>query len=479
MRRAPLEISMRWLIAFNYFVVLYYLYSAVHYLLLMAAALWSSLQHQRRIRTISLQQIYTSPFTPPISILVPAFNEEATVVETVRSLLSLTYPELEVVVINDGSEDQTLARLESAFRLIRTQCVTMPRLKTKPVRAIYISLTEPRLLVLDKENGVGKADALNAGINVARSPYFCAVDADVVLESDALLRMALPIVLDPERVAAVGGIVRVVNGSRVVAGRVTEVRLPRPTIEAIQVVEYLRGFLFGREGWSVLNGLLIISGAFGCFSRQLILEIGGYRADAIGEDMDLVVRLHQHLRSRGQRSYRILFIPDPVCWTEVPGDLTSLAGQRKRWQKGLLEVLWRYRSMMLNPRYRIIGMVAFPYYFVVELMGAVVELLGSIAILIAALLGVLTWTTFIYFMILAYLIGTLISIGSVVMEEITYRRYQKLSEVARLLLLCTLEFFPYRQFLVFWRVVGMLELLAGKRAWGRMRRRGFAPATSP
>ena len=470
---------MRWLIAFNQFIVLYYLYSAVHYLLLMVAALWSSVQHQRRIRNVSLQQIYSSPFTPPISLLVPAYNEEVSIVESVRSLLRLTYPQLEVVVINDGSEDQTLARLASAFQLIPTHCAIEPRLKTQPVRAIYVSLTEPRLLVLDKANGGGKADALNAGLNVARSPYFCALDADVVLEGDALLRVVLPIVQDPERVVAAGGIVRVVNGSRVFAGRVSEVHLPRRTIEAIQVVEYLRAFLFGREGWSALNSLLIISGAFGCFSRQMVLEMGGYRADAIGEDMDLVVRMHQHLRRQGRRDYRIRFIPDPVCWTEVPGDLTSLAGQRKRWQKGLLQVLWRYRSMMLNPRYGFIGLVAFPYHVVVELLGAPVELLGWIAILTAALLGVLTWNTFMYFMILAYLVGTLISIGSVVMEEITYRRYQKLSDLARLLLLCTLEFFPYRQLLVFWRVVGMLELLVGKRAWGRMRRRGFAPATSP
>ena len=290
------------------------------------------------------------------------------------------------------------------------------------------------------------------------------------------------------------------NGCRVASGRVTDVHLPRPSIEAIQVVEYLRAFLFGRQGWSALNGMLIISGAFGCFSRQMVLELGGYRADAIAEDMDLVVRMHLHLRRQRGSSYRIRFIPDPVCWTEVPSDLASLAGQRKRWQKGLVQVLWRYRSMMLNPRYGFIGLVAFPYHVVVELLGAVVELLDWLAILTAALLGVLTWATFIYFMILAYLVGTLVSIGSVVMEEITYRRYQKISEVARLLLvmeeityrryqkisevarlllLCMLEFFPYRQFLVFWRVVAMIELLAGKRAWGRMRRRGFTPAHPP
>jgi len=469
---------MRWLTAFNQFIILYYLYSAAHYLLMMAASLWSTIQHQRRLRTMSLPRIYASPFTPPVTLLVPAYNEQANIVETVRSLLALTYPELEVIVINDGSADETLARLEQAFKLVRTQCVTAPKLETRTVRGFYVSLTESRLLVLDKENG-GKSDALNAGLNFASSPYVCAVDADAVLESDALLRVALPLLLDPDRVAAVGGIVRVVNGSRVTRGRVEEVHLPRSTVEAIQVVEYLRGFLFGREGWSALNGLLIISGAFGCFSRQLLLDMGGYLGDTLTEDMELVVRMHRHLyASHRRKSYRIMFIPDPVCWTEVPADLRTLARQRKRWQKGLLQVLWKHRSTMLNPRYGLIGLVAFPYQVVVELLGPVVELLGWISIVTSAFLGILTLSNFVYFLILAYLIGTMISIGAVLLEELNYRRYQKVSELARLLLLCVLEFFPYRQFLVFWRVVGMLELLVGKRAWGTHRRRGFAPAAS-
>lgn len=466
---------MRWLIAFNQFVILYYLYSAVHYLLLMVASMWSSAQHQRRLRTMSLQRIYSSPFTPPVTLLVPAYNEQASIVEAVRSLLALAYPELQVVVINDGSRDGTLASLERAFGLIRTQYVMAPRLRTRRVRGVYVSVEEPRLLVLDKENG-GKSDALNAGLNAASSPYFCAVDADAVLEGDALLRVVLPILLDPDRVAAAGGIVRVVNGCRVAGGRVQQIRLPRRTLEALQVVEYLRGFLFGREGWSALNGLLIISGAFGCFPRQLALELGGYRSDTMAEDMDLVVRMHRRLRRESPRPYKILFIPDPVCWTEVPADLRTLARQRKRWQKGLLQVLWSNRSMMLNPRYGIIGLVSFPYQVVVELLGPVVELLGWIAILVSACVGVLTLSTFVYFLFLAYLIGTLISMGSVVMEEITYRRYQKMSDLLRLWILCALEFFPYRQFLVFWRVVGMLELLRGKRGWGRQRRQGFGEA---
>ncbi len=464
---------MWWLVAFNHFVLLYYLYSAAHYLLLMVASLWFNIQHQRRLKTISLERVYSSPFAPPITLLVPAFNEHANIVDTVRSLLSLTYPELQVIVINDGSTDTTLAALERAFKLIRTQYVVPPRLKTRPIRAAYLSVSEPRLLVLDKENG-GKSDALNAGLNAAESPYYCAVDADVALEGDALLRVALPLVLNPEQVTAVGGIVRVVNGCRVVRGRVEQIRLPGPIVEAIQVVEYLRGFLFGREGWSALNALLIISGAFGCFSRQMVLELGGYSIETMGEDMDLVVRLHRRLRRQAQRPYRVLFIPDPVCWTEVPADLRSLARQRKRWQKGLLQVLWTHRRMMLNPRYGFLGLVAFPYQVVVELLGPAVELAGWVAMLLSACLGVLTRSTFLYFVTLAYLVGTLISMGSVVMEELTYRRYQKLSELLRLWRLCALEFFPYRQFLVFWRVVGMLELLRGQRTWGTQRRQGFA-----
>lgn len=471
---------MRWLIAFDYFIIAYWIYSGVHYLVLIVASFVSNIRHQRRLRTVSIERIYSSPLSPPITLLVPAHNEERTIAQSVRSLLTLTYPDLQVIVINDGSTDQTLEVLCESFNLIQTHHATPQPLKTRPVRGAYTAVDEPRLLALDKEAGGGKSDPLNAGLNATRTPYFCVIDADVILEADALLRVVLPIVLDPDRVVAVGGIVRVANGCGITNGRVTSIALPARTIEAIQVVEYLRGFLLGREGWSALDGLLIISGAFGCFSRQVITEMGGYRTAAIGEDMDLVVRLHRRLRREAPRPYRLLFIPDPVCWTEVPSDWRSLANQRKRWQKGLAQVIWANRSMVLNPRYGFLGMVALPYQIIVELFGPVVEMMGWLAMLASALLGILTMPVFIYFFVFAYLVGTTISMASVVMEELTYRRYQKISELMRLWWLCALEFFPYRQFLVFWRVVAMVELAFGRTGWGTLRRKGFqATHSSP
>lgn len=464
---------MHWLIAFSYFVIWYYVYSGIHYLVLIIASFWVSLRHQRRLRSLSLERLYSLPFKPPITIIVPAYNEEKTIVDTVRSLLTLTYTDLHVIVVNDGSTDSTLSVLKENFRLVQTHHGIPPALVTKPVHAAFVNVLDRRLLVIDKENG-GKSDALNAGLNAATTPFYCAVDADVVLESDALSRLAVPIVLDPETVVAVGGIVRVVNGSRVERGRVVEVNLPHSIVEAIQVVEYLRAFLFGREGWSAINGLLIISGAFGCFSRQVALELGGYNVKSIGEDMDLIVRLHRRLRSEAPRPYEILFIADPVCWTEVPSDLRSLAKQRRRWQQGLAQVLWSNRTMILNPRYGVIGLIALPYQVIVELLGPVVELLGWVAMAAAAYLGVLTLPVFLYYIAVAYLFGTVFSMASVVMEDLTYRRYQKPRELARLLWLCVLEFFPYRQFLVFWRVVAMIELLVRRPRWTTLRRKGFA-----
>ena len=456
----------------NNTLFVYYLLSNLAYLTLLIIAIFTSAAHQRRLASIRLERVRTSPFAPPITLLVPAHNEEKIVTASVRSLLSLDYPQLEVIVINDGSTDGTLDELKRAFDLLPTDIFHMPEVPSKPVRGIYMSRIEPRLLVVDKAAGGSKADATNAGLNLASSPFVCVLDADGILERDALLRIMAPVLTDPRHVVAAGGIVRAVNGSRVEGGLLREVRLPRKPIEVIQVVEYLRAFLIGREGWAHFNMMVIISGAFGIFRTDLVRKIGGYRSSAIGEDLDLVVRLHRYLRKQ-KADYHISFIPDPVCWTEVPPDLRSLARQRARWQKGLLDVLWGNRDMLFNPRYGRIGMLALPYQWLFELLAPVIEVVGYTSIFLAAFLGVLSREFFLQFLLFGYAFATLISIGSVLQEEITYRRYQNWRDMLRLIAFCFLEHFPYRQLHMIWRLQGLWQYLRGDIKWRELKRVGF------
>ena len=458
----------------NGLLFVYFLVANLVYLALLITAIFSTVRHQRQLSLVRLDRIRLSPLAPPISLLVAAHNEEKTIVESVDSLLALDYPEIEIVVANDGSSDGTLEALRERYQLLETDIVYVQEVPCKPVRAVYMSQVEPRLLVVDKEPGGSKADAVNAALNIASSPYVCVVDADSILEPDALLRIMAPIFADPSKVVAAGGIVRVLNGSRIENGRMTDVRLPRHPGEVIQVVEYLRSFLIGREGWAFFNMLTIISGAFGVFRRDLVREVGGYRPGAIGEDIDLVLRLHRLLRER-QADYQIAFVPDPVCWTEVPSDMRSLGRQRARWQKGLLDVLWPNRDMLFRPTYGRIGGIALPYLWVWELFAPIIEAAGLVTIVAAACLGALSREFLVQFLIFGYVFATMISIGSVLLEEITYRRYSRWQDVSRLIRYCFLEHFPYRQLHLWWRLTGIVEYLRGDVAWKPMRRVGFRP----
>lgn len=453
----------------------YYLACNLAYLTMLLVALQTSMAHHRRLQSLRLDWVQKSPLAPPITILVPAHNEEKSIGVALRNLLDLDYPELEIIAINDGSTDRTLDVVQREFGLRQVRVVYVPQAMSAPVRGLYRSDIDARLIVVDKESGGSKADAVNAGLNAATSPYVCVVDADSVLERDALLRIMLPVLTDPKRVVCVGGIVRVLNGSEIVAGRIRRVRLPRKSIEIIQVVEYLRAFLIGREAWARGNMLMIISGAFGVFRADLVRAVGGYRSRAIGEDFDLVARLHRHLREQGA-DYSIQFVPDPVCWTEVPSDLKSLARQRSRWQKGLLDVLWPNKDMLFRPRYGRIGCFALPYLWLFELLAPVIELGGIVTIALAAWLGVLSREFFLQFLLFGYAFATVISIGSVLQEELTYKRYNDWQDVARLVSYCFLEHFPYRQLHMIWRLQGLWQYLRGDLAWKPLNRRGLQSA---
>jgi cellulose synthase/poly-beta-1,6-N-acetylglucosamine synthase-like glycosyltransferase len=305
----------------------------------------------------------------------------------------------------------------------------------------------------------------------------CVVDADSVLERDALLRIMLPVVQDPERVVAVGGIVRVLNGSAIEGGQL-RARLPKKSLEVIQVVEYLRAFLIGREAWAQGNMLTLIAGAFGVFRTDLVRAVGGYRGRAIGEDLDLVTRLHRYLLELGA-DYRISFVPDPVSWTEVPSDMRSLRRQRARWHKGLADVLWTSRGMLMRPRYGRIGCFALPYLWLFELSAPVIEVTGMVTIIMAAALGMLSRPFLLQFLLFGYAFATTISIGSVLQEEITYRRYNDWQDMARLISYCFLEHFPYRQLHMIWRLQGLWQYFRGDDAWGSLKRKGIeSPAPS-
>ena len=462
----------------NHTLFWYYLASNLAYLTMLIVALKTSTTHQHRLQSHRLAWIRESPLVPPISVIAPAHNEQGSILAAVRNLLELDYPQLEVIIVNDGSIDRTLEEMREEFRLRPVRAVYVPEAKSAAVRGLYRSDVDERLVVVDKEPGGTKADAVNAGLNAATSPYVCVVDADSLLERDALLRIMVPILADPKRVVAAGGIIRVLNGSEIESGQLRRVRLPRKSIEVIQVIEYLRAFLIGREAWGQGNMLMIISGAFGVFRADLARAVGGCRSGAIGEDFDLVARIHRHLLEK-TADYRIQFVPDPMCWTEVPSDLKSLGRQRARWQKGLLDVLWSNRDMLFRPRYGKIGSFALPYLWLFELFAPVVEIVGIATIILAACLGVLSREFFLQFLIFGYAFATVISIGSVLQEEITYKRYNDWKDVVRLVSYCFLEHFPYRQLHMIWRLQGLWQYLRGDLVWKPLKRKGLQSAQAP
>ncbi|MBA3676478.1 MAG: glycosyltransferase [Sphingosinicella sp.] len=409
---------------------------------------------------------------PPVTLIAPAFNEETTIVSSVRSMLSLRYPDYEIIIVNDGSSDGTLALLKREFGLVADNPFHEPLLVHQPIRAIYRSTLCPRLQVVDKLNG-GKADAQNAAVNLCSTPLFCVLDGDTLLEQDALLRAVQPFIDDPERMIAVGGSLRIANGSPIRDGQVRQVEVPHKLLPRIQIVEYLRSFLMARVAWSQINSLMIISGAFGLFRKDVVMEVGGYLAGSMGEDLDIVIRLHRHMRDTN-RAYRIGFVPEPMCWTEVPETLSVLARQRARWQNGALDCFFRYRGMALNPRYGRVGMLGFGQMIVVDLMGPLVEVLGYFTIPLFWAFGVLSYESFAAYVALVFGIGMFVSIASLLLAEMQLRPYPRPLHLLELGSAAILENFGYRQLHNFWRLRGYWQYLRSSREWGEMPRVGFA-----
>ncbi|HIJ95307.1 MAG TPA: glycosyltransferase family 2 protein [Desulfuromonadales bacterium] len=446
---------------FIYFILINSLYSISNIIAFLDIRSQLAISSRQHIRSLVAGIYYR-----PISILVPAYNEAEVVATSVRFLLNLQFPEYEVVVINDGSSDATLEILVNEFRMVKVEKPFKKTVPHEPIYGIYISPDHPHLLVLDKENG-GKADALNAGINVSQYPLFCTVDADSLLDADALMRAAKLFVEDRE-VVATGGMVRVLNGCRIVNGKIAEIYAPDRALETFQSVEYVRGFLTGRTAWNFTNSLMVISGAFGIFRKDIALAINGYRK-SMGEDMDIVVRIHRHCLEQ-KLKYKIVFVPDPVCWTQVPSDWASLLRQRNRWHRGLIDCLWHNKVMLFNPRYKAVGLFAFPYFLIVEALGPAIEFTGYLAFIILALFGMLNRDMALLFIMLAIVWGMSLNLGAILLDNLIFRRYERVRDLSKLSLFAVLEYLGYRQLIVVERLFATVMSFR-KGEWGKQNRK--------
>jgi cellulose synthase/poly-beta-1,6-N-acetylglucosamine synthase-like glycosyltransferase len=454
----------------EYSVGAYFLIVNTFYLSLLGAAAVSLRRHNLRTWQQRHWRLLGSELAPRLSMIAPAYNEESTIVESARALLTLRYPSLEIVIVNDGSADGTLETLQREFGLVGVHPDFERLVDHEPIRGIYRSQRVSQLVVVDKENG-GKADALNAGLNVSSGELACAVDADTVIEPDALLRLVQPYI-ERDDVVACGGTIRIANGSVVRSGRVIERRAPRRPLPGVQTIEYVRAFLFGRLGWNSFGGNLIISGAFGLFRRQAVADAGGYLHETVGEDMELVVRLRRQGREQGGPE-SVIFVPDPVAWTEAPESLRVLGRQRDRWHRGLADTLYRHRRLLLNPRYGALGLVSYPYFFFVELLAPLVEAFGIIALPAALILHAVNWEFALLLFLVAYGYGMWLTLCSLMLEELTGAPYSRFRDRLRLIPWVFLESFGYRQVTVIWRLRGLWGYLRKRSEWGAMARTGF------
>ncbi len=430
------------------------------YAILLVHAIPELWTHYHIAEDENFRALLDSEALPSVSLLVPACNEERTVVASTIGFLTLEYPRHEVILVNDGSTDQTMEVLIRDFELYEVPSAFPVSLVTQPMRAYYRSRRYSRLVVIDKANG-GKADSLNAALNVARFLSVVAVDADMLIDPDALVRLARPFLLG-QQVAAVGGTIRVVTGSRVENGRVVDARVSRQWLAGIQTVEYLRTFLFGRLGWNRLGGHLMRWGTFGMFRREHLLAIDGYQTGTVNEDLDLVVRLHRHL-CENDIPGDLPFVPDPVAWTRVPGTLGELARQRARWHRGLIATLWSHRDMLFDRRYRTAGMRSMPFSFFGEMLAPLVELFGLIAVPLAAALGIVDWALALVFLLVTVGYGLLLSVWGVILEAVSFRRYRHASDYLRLLLCAVAEHVGYRQMTLLFHVQAFIQFGRGTR----------------
>lgn len=463
------------LYGFNLLTIAYFFLGNGVYTVLMAFSLGAAMAYKRRRSYEGLREIRESAATPPLTVIIPCRNEEASILDTVRSVLRSDYPDLRVVVVDDGSTDGTASILIEQFHLSSVRRIARSPLRSCPVLAYYHSAQFPGLTLVRKSHG-GKADALNAGVNFCRTPYFCTLDADCLVEPDALLRLMAPILRSPAEILVSSGTIRVRNGCKVANGRVEQVRLPQTRIERLQVVEYLRWFLLGRSGWDLVGGTLLVSGAMAVFQRKSVVAAGGFSTRTVGEDMELIIRLH-HVAGRRHERARLTFTMGTVAWAQCPNTVRMLGRQRRRWQLGLCQAVAAHWKMAFRPRYSIAGLFSLPFYIFVETAGAAVELIGYVIVPIALATHLALISFYIPLVILSLAYGSFLSAGAVLIEEMTDRTYPSAGDLWALVKWSVLENFGFRQLVLYFRVQGLLRFLAGAQQWETVSHPADEPAS--
>lgn len=465
------------IVSINRYLVVYFMAVNSIYALLLILSIYGAKHRVQNWHMKRKTLLYEADLLPSISIIAPAYNEAKSIIESTISLLNLKYPKYEVIVVNDGSKDQTIDVLIEHFKLERKHPFFKQPLQTKAIRGVYVNKHIPNLIVIDKQNG-GKADALNVGINVAKGDYVCGIDADSLLEEEALLKLMSITLDDSVEHIAIGGNIIPVNDSIVDKGKVELNRLGKKSLVKFQTLEYLRAFTTSRIGWAKLRSLLIISGAFGLFNRRTLLETGGYltisgalKKDTVGEDMELVVRLtYQALKQK--RKYKVDYVHHANCYTELPSDFISLLKQRNRWQRGLLDILSYHRKILLNPKFKQPAMIAFPYFFIFEMMGPFIELIGYTALITGLVLGILNPPIVLVLLAATIGYGMVISLFSLFVAE-KQKTYFTTKETFILSLVAILENFGYRQIMSLHRISSTFSALRESGNWGTQVRTGF------
>lgn len=463
------------ILIFNYFILFFAVSVMSSYLILAYISSKSLKSYLKRNRLVNYDHLLSFENCPRISLIAPAYNEERTLEENVKSLLAINYNHFDVIVVNDGSKDNSMTLLKEKFQLeIQTKPMSF-QLETKPIRGIYRSKNPAysKLVVVDKENG-GKADALNLGINISENPYIVCIDVDCILDKDVLLKLAKPLMESKEsKVIATGGVVRIANSCVIKSGKIIQVNAPDALLPRIQVLEYLRAFILGRMAWAKLDGLLLISGAFGLFDKRIAIAAGGYNTKTVGEDMELLVRMRRHMIEQKQ-AYTVEYIPDPLCWTEAPEDYKILRKQRSRWTRGTMETLWIHRIMLFNPKYKILGTVSFPYWLMYEYLAPIIEFIGLLITLGMAFFGMISWKYFLLLFLFVYSFSVMFSAFAILAEESTYKRYKSYQDLWKLFVASILEPLIFHPFTVYAAIRGNWEKMRGNKGWGDMTRAGFA-----